>query len=547
MANGIGNSRTMFRSGARFPLLSQEKALHGDALMLQVRRKVLLAAALLAGIGLAGPARAAGDARAEGLQRMLKAALGDGATVPAGGGRETFLAVLNSEAFLHEAIGPFDVYVAKADALKKAADAKKLLQRAVDGLQPLLPVMEKRFGRATGSVSGHRFPLILCSSRREKGETSYEDVLALLDECENQGYTAWKPDQPVWTDANRGAATARNWEVLLFNVAHPSISDIEKTWYDHGLGYETLNQLCNRLFAKGAWGPPPPWLRQGLLDELDIEAYGTAWVAAGESTEWTSQTAGWRNEGWSGFLPEGAAPPPPVLGPPPSLSKTFTTKVKSDTWLARADSANRHWSALVADRKSESPASLSAMAAGQNYGPRDRAFGRCVMFLLLESGGSDDLLAALDRESTVSETGMRDGDPLPVAVSKALGDLPQLNKLEARPLKDVLAAVGREDLLKRLHDLGASDMLAIADHRDQARWLWSQTMENSRRQTIYRIIVEAEAYEQLGEWEVIGQALDKAAAAALAGSGMFPKQEDKLQAVGETFRNALAESRAAGS
>src|SRR5262245_60963208 len=132
MANGIGNFRTVVRSGPRFPLLSQEKALHGDTLMSWVRKKVLLGAALLGGLALAaGPARADGDPRAEGLQRMLNSALGDGAQVAAGAGRDTFLSVLNSDAFLHEAVGPFDVYVSKADGLKKAADGKKILQRSV--------------------------------------------------------------------------------------------------------------------------------------------------------------------------------------------------------------------------------------------------------------------------------------------------------------------------------------------------------------------------------------------------------------------------------
>ncbi len=503
---------------------------------------VVLAGAAPAAVPPQGGATTAGadGARDEGVQRLLAEAFPDGAEAAPAGGRDLFLAVLGSELFLHGESGPFDVYVEKADGLKKSSDAKKALQHATEGLAALAPVMERSFGRAGGAVSGRRFPIVICSTRRERDETAFDDLLALLDECEDRGFSGWKPDLPLWNDASRAAATARNWDVLLVNVAHPDVAAQDRAFWDHGLGYEALNQVCNRLFAKGCWGPPPPWLRQGLLDELDIEAYGTAWVAAGESSSWSSHTDGWRREGWSGFLPEGQQPPPPVTGPPPGLSKSFTSKVESDDWLARADSASRHWTSLVSDRKSEAPASLCAMAAAQRYASRDRAFARCVLFVLLQGGGGEGLLAALDREGAATETGMRDADPLPVAVARALCDLPELSRLEARPLQDVLAAAGRDDMLKRIRDLGAEELLSISDHRDQARWLWRQTLDNDTRQTLFRCIVEAEATEELGEWEVVGQALDRAMAAALAASSSFPKQDERLRSVGEEFRNALA-------
>jgi hypothetical protein len=500
--------------------------------------------------GPAAAARAAADdtvamTRDEALEALLERAFPDGPAPAHADGRELFAAALASEAFERAAVGPWDVYVLAADELKQAKQARKLLAAAVEGLEPAAGLVAGRFGREDGAISGRRFPLVLVGSQRDDGQTGYDEVLALLDRCEDLGYSGWKPDLPLWTDAAREARSAMTWEVLVVNTEHPDVaSSRSKEWLEHGLGYEALNHLVNRAFAVGTWGPAPPWLAQGLADELDIEAYGEAWVAAGESTSWSSQTAGWKRQGWSGFLPEGQQPPPPVYGPPPNLPSRMETMVSSDdVWLDRRDSGVRHWSVLAGDRESDVPASLASAAAAQDYKPRDRAYARCVLHLLLQLAPPEgaSLLELLDRRSTVTETGMRDAEPLPVVFARALGGLPEVDALEALAMQAQLLAIGRQDLVDRIRRLGGEGMLAVADHREQARWLYrQQDVDDETRLALYTAIVEVEALQQLREWELLGHALDAAADAALTTTPSYPKQAARQAAVAEAFRAALS-------
>jgi hypothetical protein len=458
-------------------------------------------------------------------------------------GRELFLAVLGSEAFLHEAVGPFDLYVYRADGLRKKRKAAKLLGKAAKGLAPAAESVARWYPDADeGVVSGRRFPVVLASSDPGDDETGFERVLALLDHCEDGDYSGFKPDVNVWTPDNRRADDVFTWEVLLCNVAQEEIAGNEKAWFDHGIGYSTLNMLVNRLFAKGAWGPVPPWLKEGLVDELDIASYGDAWVAAGESTSFSSKTAGYRRNGWSGFVPEGAAPPPPVFGPPPGLKTSFEQKVVSDKWLARKKSADRHWKDLAADLDADVPVSFRNMAAAQTYTRRDRAYSRCVLHLLLDVAPVEGagMLAGLDTESRVGRGGMRTADPLPVLFARSMGGVAAVDDLEAMTMRAFLEKIDRLDIATAIEKLGGGGMLDIADHRDQAAWLYYQKMDDRSRQRLYRLIVKVENFQQLQEWEVLGDTLDRAARAALGTSRRYPAKERERGGVVEAFRAGLA-------
>jgi hypothetical protein len=308
-------------------------------------------------------------------------------------------------------------------------------------------------------------------------------------------------------------------------------------WLEHGLGYGTLAHVSNRLLRQGAWGNVPPWLAQGLIDELDIQAYGQAWVGG----EWyTVETAGWSREGWSGFVPQGASPPPPVTGPPATLA--VTVKKTGNPWEQRDASASRHWGDLVADRKSEAPASFAFMARHESFFPRDRAYARCVVHLVLDAPPAEapGLLVALDRAGRTPSSGMPDADPLPVVFARALGGLPELDALEAQSLQETLTALGRDALADRVRALGAAEMLAVADHRAQAEWLYRHpSFSTAARRELFDLILEAEYWQQLRAWELVGERLDAAAAAALKASTRYPKSEKERAKVAAAFAAAL--------
>jgi len=508
------------------------------------RRMQALAAALLC--ALPGPAAHAGETAAQRQAEALVAtALGPARAEAPAPGRALFERVLASEAFVGRAVGPLDVYVRVADALGKPRAAQKLLDEAVRGLTPAAELLAARFDRPTGLVSGRRFTVVLADADLQAGQTSFSELVALLDVCEDAGWTGWKPDLPLFGGAAVHAPLVNSWEVLLFNLHHPEAADRE-TWLAHGLGYRTLNLVANRLLACGAFGPVPTWLQQSLADELDISAYGEAYVAAAESTSWSMTQGGWRSVGWEGFLPEGQSPPPPRYEPPPPLEVKLQKHVSDDGWIARGDSGTRHWARLVADLKSPAPPSLRRAAVAREYAPRDRAFGRLVLHLLLSPEGrpqgAPDLLEALDTRPPPVQGGIRGGDPLPVLVARALGGVPDLAAIEAETLAQQLAAAQRSAAAEAARQLQAEGLLALKDHREQSAWLYRQPRYDPRaRQQLFDLIVQAENLQQLREWEVVSEALDRAARAALGASKAWPRDAGRRAAVLQAFRDALAQ------
>jgi hypothetical protein len=441
-------------------------------------------------------------------------------------------------------VGPFDVRVRLADGLKKRKDAEKVLDQVVAGLQPVADFMQQHFTRPDGVVSGRRFTLVFASSDVERGEPAFGEILALLDLCEDGGFSGWKPEMQVYTPLNLQAPVAQTWAVLVFNLAHAEARAEGANWFKHGVGYRVLNFLGNLLLQFGAYGPVPPWLQQGLSDELDIAVYGQAWVAAGESSSWSSATSGWSSTGWSGFLPEGQSPPPPVYDPPKPLSSSFESHVENDGWIARGDSPTRHWSKLASDLRSEAPPSLQRAAAALDDTPRDRAYARLVLHLLLRPegrpDGEPDLLEALDHRPPPVLGGIRGGEPLTVVFARVLGGVPDLEPLEAQTLSEQLEAAGRPEVIERARQLGAAGLLDKKDHREQSEWLYHQyDLDAHTRQALFDTIVQSERVQQLREWEVLGKSLDRAATAALGVSKTYPKSTDGMAQAVQAFHAAL--------
>ena len=487
------------------------------------------------------PSLMAGDSRDELARTLVDGAFPGGTTAT---GRQLFLDVLASDVFLHEAVGPFDLHVYRGDGLVKASKAAKLLDRAAEGLRPAAMAVAGWFPGERGVVAGRRFPIVLADSDRDHGELGFDALLALLDRCEDEGYSGFKPHLAVFTPENLATDDVFTWEVLLVNTAHEFIDQHDKQWFEHGVGYAALNLLVNRLFAKGAWGPAPPWLKDGLLDELDIEAYGDAWIAEGESFSFSVSRVSWKNDGWSGFVPEGQSPPAAVTGPPPGMNPRLTQSVLSDDWLNRPDSSQRHWRALALDRHADVPASLTHMAAGQSFTNRDRAYARAVLHLLTELApcNASSLLAGLDTESTTSASGMATGDPLPVVVARALGGLPEIDDFEAQTARQFLTRIDRPDLVARFEALGAGALLELTDHRAQADTLSRLRLPDRDMQTVFHLVLQVENFQELQEWELLGQVLDRATGAALDASRGYPKKLKARDTVAAAFRQGLAHS-----
>ncbi len=504
----------------------------------------LLTAALLTATAPSARAAAPGDPNRDvRLAELLDAVYPEGVEAAPTAGRELFLAVLgDAEQFEHRAVGPFDLYLYKIDGQAKERTAQKTADKLADGLAPLVPFMDRHFGEAdgTGLMSGRRFPIVVAESLRDQGQQGFDRLVALLDRCEDLGFSDWKPVNEVWSNGQRAAEVVRTWEVQLFNLGDEVIADREKEWFAHGIGYYTIAHMTNRMLRRGAWGTAPPWLAQGLIDELDIEAYGEAWVG---SDTWERQVPGWHRQGWSGFVPKGSSPPPAVTGPPADLAVTIRNT--GDSWAHRSNSPTRHWEDLATDRKSEAPASFAFMARNESFLPRDRAYARCVLHLMLavaphEQGPS--LVSLLDDEVSTPHHGMPDSEPLTVLFAEALGGVPAVDELETEGLEDMLAIIGRSDIADRIRALGAKDMLRVADHRAQAQWLYGTSkFDLATRGELFNLILEAEYYQQLHQWELIGQALDRGAGAVLASAKRYPKRDKDRQKISTTFWSALAD------
>lgn len=503
---------------------------------------MLLAAALALSLTAAAPVAApvsADRAYDLALMRMLEHAfpdLTDDAGLP-DTGRKLLDDVLASPAFVHETVGPFDVYVLLADELAGKTLAEKALKQAVDGLVPLVPIMTLHFGRTTGLISGQRLPIVLCAADELREISAFDCLIALLDHCES-GPGSWTASNgSLWSDALRQSMLVRTWDVQLVNLAHADVRAQGPAFLEHELGYLTLAHLVHGLLRQGSWGLVPPWLDQGLIDELDIEAYGQSWV--GED-KWESKTEGWFREGWSGFLPTGTSPPPPVTGPPADLATTI--RETGDAWARRSRSATRHWADLAADIDSKYPASMAFMAEHGSFLPRDRAYARCALHLMLVVAPPDgpSLLEALDQSAVTLPGGMYAAEPLTSLISARLRGVPEVERLAALPLGEKLQELGHPEIAERLQALGAEAALALADHREQGNWLYGQLdLEMAARGELFQLFLEAEYYEQMQAWKPIGAALDAGVRAALKASPTFPDTLAQRQAVAKDFRAAL--------
>jgi len=501
----------------------------------------MLAALLLALLApLAAPPAASPDKQRDAalvaaLERCFPGEFDLAHDAPPAGDRLLFEDALAGPAFVRAAAGPLDLHLYLAGGFANASEAQVELSQLAAGLAPVGQLLARRFPRAGGLVSGHRFPVVVASSA--PGAGTWDELLALLEWCEHD-YTGWVRDNgPLWSPALRAAPRARTWEVLLLNAGHADLARQGADFRRQGLGYEVLAHLAHRLLRLGSWGSLPPWIDQGLIDELDIEAHGEAWVGG---TWFVKETEGWYRPGWEGFVPQGASPPPPVTGPPAELA----TKVRltGDSWAQRAHSAGRHWEQLRGDVERDYPPSLAFMTAHQSFLPRDRAYARCTWNLLLElAPGPRDLLELLDREPQVLPGGMFTAPAITAVLSAALGGVPGVDELARRTLRQKLAAAGQGGLAARIEQLGAAGLLEVADHRDAGEWLYAQPQFDAlARGELFTLILSAEYHEQELAMRALAEALDRAVAAALLASEHYPRSPREREDVARAFRAALA-------
>jgi hypothetical protein len=411
-----------------------------------------------------------------------------------------------------------------------------VLKDVLEALQPAAELVVERWpAGGAGLISATRLPLVIVDSG-SRG-VGYLQLISLLDHCEQLGYSGWAPVNAVDTAANRGAEVARTWEVQVFDLAHRTIADRRKQWIERGVGYYVLSFVAHRALRQGSWGLVPPWLANGLTDELDIAAYGEAWVG---QESWTAQTPGWSRPGWSGFVPQGARPPAPVSGPPADLAVSVLKT--GNPWLDYDASRTRHWKELAADRKSEAPASFARAAECESFLPRDRAAARCLLSLMqcAASAGDGSLTAQLDRPVRTPGDGMPDSDPLPTLFARALGGIPEVDRLEALTTRALLEELQRTDLVERLTQLGAGALLELSDHREQSRWLHQQPgLSRDTRGAVFNTILEIEHAQQMAEWKALSPRLDRALEAALAAGKTFPVKQRDVAKISAAFRAGL--------
>jgi hypothetical protein len=257
----------------------------------------------------------------------------------------------------------------------------------------------------------------------------------------------------------------------------------------------------------------------------------------GES--FTTHTAGWFRPGWSGFVPQGTSPPPPVTGPPADLATTV--RDTSDPWASRKNSPARHWPELAADLRAEYPPSFAFMAEHESFLPRDRAYARCLMHLLLDVSpeAGDALLARLDTPPATLPSGMYDSEPLPSILASAIGGVPAVEELSGQLLRAKLPALGHAALAARIESLGGGPSLDLADHREAGAWLQAQAeIDPGTRSALFTAYLEAEYHEQLRAWRLLGERLDEAMRAALGASATYPKSTLARERVSKALRAA---------
>jgi hypothetical protein len=137
---------------------------------------------------------------------------------------------------------------------------------------------------------------------------------------------------------------------------------------------------------------------------------------------------------------------------------------------------------------------------------------------------------------------MYSAEPLTSLLSARLGGVPEVDRLAALPLGDKLKELGRTDIAQRIAALGADadEVLKLADHREQGEWLYTQLeLDAAARAELFKLLLEAEHYEQMQAWKPLGAALDAAMRAALKASPSFPDTLARRQSVAKAFRAAL--------
>jgi len=136
---------------------------------------------------------------------------------------------------------------------------------------------------------------------------------------------------------------------------------------------------------------------------------------------------------------------------------------------------------------------------------------------------------------------MFDCDPITTSLAGALGGIPLVDELSHMPLKDKLEVLNHKEILRELQDLGAAEMLAIADYREAGEWLVSRPeFDETARRRIFDLILTAEHYEQEAAFGAICGALDHGAHAALKASAHYPADAKDKATVAKAFLKGLA-------
>jgi len=220
-----------------------------------------------------------------------------------------------------------------------------------------------------------------------------------------------------------------------------------------------------------------------------------------------------------------------------------TVKDTGDPWLSFKGSSERHWTTLVADRKTEAPASFERAAVTESFLPRDRAAARLLVHLMLNERDPErpKLTSLLDQDVTVPRHGMPDSEPLTRLFARALGGVPEVDRLESLSSADLLKELGRDDLIQRLEKHGAGGALELNDHRKQSAWLMTQARyDSAARLEIFQTFMEIEHVQQLAEWRAMAPHLDGGLVAALESSKRYPRKAKDMAEVLDAFYAGVA-------
>jgi hypothetical protein len=161
-------------------------------------------------------------------------------------GRILFTTVLDSPKFRHSTAGPFTIYALASDpdvAATLVADARVGLAplktipgpaRARSGRESRARAYEARRRTASHAEGGTGIRVSEPDHRPGDDEPRTTSASGLLDHCEDLGFSKWKPVNQLWTPECRDAEVARTWEVQVFNLQHPAISERSEAWLEHG-------------------------------------------------------------------------------------------------------------------------------------------------------------------------------------------------------------------------------------------------------------------------------------------------------------------------